>query len=425
MTDDEITRLLDRAASSYTPDASRALASVRTRSARHAHVRKTTSIGLAFLLVAVAVTLGVVLTTQGPRHSKALPYLRITPTAQLVPLATPSNGLIDVYFADAKHAIGMEPHCSLSPATNTTCSLAIVRTNDGGRTWTPVGQALHVTYPHSRASYPFINFVTNGKDGWIYGSKTFVTHDGGSTFTNSGLGGVVSNLSIVGNETWAMNRPCPPGIPGCSSTLYSTRTSGGPWHAIHRAPILSYPYLQLLRTSAKDAFLAAQASDGTLFATNNGGASWVNHPLPNLCGVLLHLTASTNHDVWVLCSGQAPSDAQTKELYHSVDAGRSWMLVATSNPGAAPGVGTLPTSGIVTLVTYVAPDRLWVALDHGPLIASTDGGRTWVPQDLPASGGVEQLTFANAQHGWALLSPTGTLYRTSDGGLHWDNGDSG
>jgi photosystem II stability/assembly factor-like uncharacterized protein len=424
MTDDEITQLLDRAANSYTPDTSRALAAVRTRSSHRAHVRRTASIGLAFLLVAVAATLGVLLTTQGHKPSNAVSYLRITPTAQLVPLATPSNGLIDVYFAEAKHAIGMEPHCSISPTTNTTCSLAIVRSNDGGRAWTPVGHPLHVTYPHSRASYPFINFVTNGKDGWIYGSKTFVTHDGGRTFTKSGLGGVVSDLSIVGNETWAVSRPCPPGIPGCSATLYSTPTSGGPWQAMQGAPTLLYPYLQLLRTSPKDAFLAAQATDGRLYATNNGGTSWVSDPLPSLCGVLLHLTASTRHDAWVLCSGQAPSDAQTKELYHSVDAGRTWMLVATSNPGAAPGVGTLPTSGIVTLVTYVAPDRLWIALDRGPLIASTDGGRTWVPQELPASGGVEQLTFTNAQHGWALLSPSGTLYRTSDGGLHWDNGDS-
>jgi photosystem II stability/assembly factor-like uncharacterized protein len=372
--------------------------------------------------VAVVATLGIVLTTQGHKPSPTVRYLKITPTAQLVPLSISSNGLIDVYFADARRAIGMDPHCALSPTANTTCSLAIVRTNDGGRTWTPVGRALQVTYPHSRASYPFINFVTNGKDGWIYGSKTYVTHDGGKTFTKSGLAGVVSNLSIVGNETWAMSRPCPPVIPGCSSTVYSTPTSGGPWHAMHGAPSLLYPYLQLLRTSPKDAFLAAQATDRTIYVTNDGGASWASHPLPNLCGVLLHLTASTSRDVWVLCSGQAPSDDQTKELYHSVDRGRTWLLVATSNPGASPGVGTLPTSGIVTLVTSVAPDRLWIALDHGPVIASTDAGRTWIPQSLPASGGVEQLTFTNAQNGWALVSPTGTLYRTSDGGLHWNPG---
>jgi photosystem II stability/assembly factor-like uncharacterized protein len=40
-----------------------------------------------------------------------------------------------------------------------------------------------------------------------------------------------------------------------------------------------------------------------------------------------------------------------------------------------------------------------------------------MPQGLPASGGVEQLTFTDAQHGWAILNDS--LYRTSDGGVHW------
>ncbi len=276
-----------------------------------------------------------------------------------------------------------------------------------------------VTYPDSRASYPFINFATNGKDGWIYGSKTFVTHDGGNTFEEDGPGGLVMDLSIVGNETWALSRPCPPGILGCGSTIFSTPTGGGPWHVERGAPKLQYPYLQLLRTSAQDAFLAAQATDGTLYATTDGGVSWVSHPLPPLCDRLQRLTALTSHDVWALCLGAAPSHSQEKELYHSVDDGRTWILVATSDPGPAPSVGSLPVSGIVTLLTSVAPDRLLIAFNQGPPIASTDGGRNWMPQGLPASGGVEQLTFTDAQDGWAILLPNDTLYRTSDGGVHW------
>jgi photosystem II stability/assembly factor-like uncharacterized protein len=278
---------------------------------------------------------------------------------------------------------------------------------------------LHVTYPDSRASYPFINFATNGKDGWIYGSKTFVTHDGGRTFEEDGLGGLVMDLSIVGDKTWALSRPCPPGTPGCISTLFSVPTSGGPWHALQRAPTLQYPYLQLLRTSAQDAFLAPQAMDETLYATTNGGMSWIRHSLPSLCDQLEHFTALTRHEAWVLCTGATPNESQAKELFHSVNAGRTWVLVATTNASEAPGVGTLPTSGIVTLLSSVAPDRLWIALDQGPLLASTDGGRSWTPQGLPAHGGVNQLTFTDALHGFAVLGPSDSLYRTSDGGVHW------
>jgi photosystem II stability/assembly factor-like uncharacterized protein len=418
MTDDNIAQLLEVAGRLYSPDSSTGLARVKARVVRQRRVRRATSIGLVLLAV-VSATAGLVLTLPVGNLANPVRYLRISPTARVVDLAGPSNGLTDVYFANVTEGIGLEQNCALSPTSNTACSLTIVNTGDGGRTWTPVGHALHVTYPDSRESYPVINFVTNGKDGWIYGSKTFVTHNGGLTFEASGLAGLVTDLSIVGDKTWALSRPCPPSVPGCGSTIYSAPTSGGPWRVMHGAPVLQYPYLQLLRTSEADAFLAAQATDRTLYVTENGGESWASHPLPSLCTQLQHLAASIGHDVWALCSGSTPSDTQTKELYRSVDAGRSWALVATSNSGADSGVGHLPVSGIVTQLTSVGSGRLLIALDNGTLIESTNAGKAWVPQGLPANGGVMQLTFTDAQQGWAILSPNDTLYRTSDGGAHW------
>ena len=77
----------------------------------------------------------------------------------------------------------------------------------------------------------------------------------------------------------------------------------------------------------------------------------MSYPLPSLCDQLQHLTALSEHEVWVVCAGPAPSHSQPKELFHSVNDGKSWALVATSTPSPAPGIGVLPTSGIVTLVT--------------------------------------------------------------------------
>lgn len=401
MPDLDITQLLDRASLSYSPDTSKGLADVKVRVARRKRARITATVVL--LVAFVAALLTVALTVPGQNSANASRYLRISPAVRVVDLTTPSNGLTDVYFADSTHGLGLGQHCVLSPTSNTVCSLAIVRTNDGGRTWNLVGQTLHVTYPDSHASQPFIDFVTNGKDGWIYGSKTFVTHDGGKTFRADGPGGLVMDLSIVGNETWALSRPCPPGVSGCTSTLFSTPTGGGRWQVERGAPKFAYPYLQLLRTSAQDAFLSAQATDGTLYTTSNGGLSWKSHQLPPLCDQLQHVTALSTHDVWALSAGPAPSHSEEKELYHSADDGRTWVLVATTSPSPALGVGTVPTLGIVTLLTSVAPDRLLIAFNEGAPIASTDGGKTWKLQGLPASGGVDQLTFTDAQHGWAIL----------------------
>jgi hypothetical protein len=203
MPDHDITRLLDRASLSYSPDTSKGLTNVKARIARRKRGRRAAS--AVFLVVLVAAVLTVAFTVPGQHSADAVRYLRISPTDRVVNLGAPPNGLTDVYFADSTHGLGLEQHCVLSPTTNTVCSLAIVRTNDAGRTWKLVGQTLHVTYPYSHASQPFIDFVTNGKDGWIYGSKTFVTHDGGKTFEADGPGGLVMDLSIVGNETWALS----------------------------------------------------------------------------------------------------------------------------------------------------------------------------------------------------------------------------
>jgi photosystem II stability/assembly factor-like uncharacterized protein len=426
MPDNHLSQLLDRAAATYSPDTSEALAKVKARSNRHRH---TGMLSILVLLVGVvAVSLALVLTISDQQTANAVRYLRISPAVRIVDLPAASakgpGGLSDVYFAKSNRGIGLDQQCELSPTTNTVCSLAIVRTDNAGRTWKPVGETLHVTYPESRGSYPFIDFATNGKDGWIYGSETFVTHDGGRSFEKNGPGGLVMDLSIVGKETWALSRPCPPGTPGCSSTVFTTPTGGGPWHALHGAPKLQYPYLQLVRTSPDDAFLAAQATDGTLYTTTDGGTSWASYPLPSLCDQLQHLTALSEDEVWVVCAGPAPSHSQPKEMFHSVNDGKSWVLVATSTPSPAPDIGVLPASGIVTMVTFVTPDRLLIAFNEGSPIASTDEGRTWKPQGLPSSGGVKQLSFTDSRHGWAVLYPNDTLYRTTDGGVHWTGAGS-
>ena len=417
MPNSDLAHQLDEAALAYRPNLSDGHSEVERRVVRR---RRTRISGAAVLVAGLVVALLVLLLNQpGQPPANGVRYLAISPTARIVPLSAPSNGLTDVYFEDSMHGIGLDQHCMLSPTTNTACSLAVVRTSNAGRTWRSVGETLHVTYPHSRASSPFIDFATNGKDGWIYGSETFVTHNGGKSFEKDGPGGLVMDLSIVGKETWALSRPCPPGMPACSSTVFTTPTSGGPWHALDGAPKLQYPYLQLVRTSPDDAFLAAQATDGTLYTTTDGGSSWVSYPLPSLCNQLQHLTALSANEVWVVCGGPAPSHSQPKELFHSVNDGKSWVLVATTTPNLAPGTGVLPASGIVTLVTSVSPDRLLIAFNEGNPIASTDGGKTWNPQGLPSRGGVKQLSFTDSQHGWAVLYPNDTLYRTTDGGVHW------
>ncbi|MGH9017332.1 MAG: WD40/YVTN/BNR-like repeat-containing protein [Acidimicrobiales bacterium] len=420
MPETDIADLLALAARHYRPDAAGALAQVRTRAARGRR-RRTRSLASAVVVLAAVVVgatvtvLGSSMAPSGPSSSVLLP-----PTSELAAASETSNGLVDLTFSSSGKGLGLERRCAVVPTADTVCSLAVVRTSDGGRDWRPAGRALHVRYPHSRASYPFIDFATNGQDAWIYGSETFVSRDGGRSFTRDDPGGIVSDLSIVGNETWALRRPCPPAVPGCVSRIITVPSAGGRWSPQRSAPELSYPYLQLLRPSGTAAFLAAEATDGTVEATDDGGASWTYHLLPPLCGELDHLAATSPRQVWALCTASAPAEAQAKQLYRSSDAGGRWTLVATTGPGAGGAVGSLPVAGVVTGLTAPAPGYIWIVLDHGPVLASDDGGRTWTEQSLPGGAEVDELTFTDARHGWALVAPGATLDRTSDGGRTWD-----
>jgi photosystem II stability/assembly factor-like uncharacterized protein len=426
MSDDQITELLERAAETYTPDDNGAvLSAVKSRGRRRARIRKF-EVGVAALALAVLGAAIVAWISVGGERggSQSGHYLSISSLSRLVSDSAQATGvstdnaIVDPYFANARQGIALRSDCVLStaPPRDTSCTLAVVRSDDGGATWKAVGQHLRVTYPNSRASYPFIDFTTNGKDGWIYGDETFVTHDGGTTLTRDSLVGLVSNLSIVGGNVWALVRPCPPSDPACGSRLYSASVRGGSWDIVTSAPALTYPYLSLLRPSVNRAYLAAQANAGLLYSTKDGGSSWDHHSLPPLCGQLLRLSADTHDDLWALCLSASATNRQTKELYRSRDSGAAWSLVATT-PSEGFVAGSLPTSGIVSSFTSVGRDELVVTLVRGPVYVSHDGGKNWTESDLPG-GNLQQLTFSNPLTGSAILY-SGEVYRTSDGGIHW------
>jgi len=129
-----------------------------------------------------------------------------------------------------------------------------------------------------------------------------------------------------------------------------------------------------------------------------------------------------------------------------VIAGNAHILLAQTTDGARTWSDVTPAAARPMLATpysyqaldavdgdhaYLAVSR--AAADGGPVsttavFATADGGRSWTESaafttSAPAAG----VSFADASHGWLLLSPVFNapgqpvtwLYRTSDGGLRW------
>jgi len=66
----------------------------------------------------------------------------------------------------------------------------------------------------------------------------------------------------------------------------------------------------------------------------------------------------------------------------------------------------------------------WAVGAAGCIFATTDGGRTWLPQNSPATIDLLDVKFVDASEGW-VAGDQGLLLHTIDGGGHWSVESSG
>jgi photosystem II stability/assembly factor-like uncharacterized protein len=152
--------------------------------------------------------------------------------------------------------------------------------------------------------------------------------------------------------------------------------------------------------------------------TLDGGASWQHFDFPGAtAGPLSFLDHS---HIWV---------TKGKELFQSVNVGKSWQKVATLPANA--DFGNLVFSDAQTGWFTTGPT--WELAGGGTqLFVTHDGGKTWKPQALPAPPSGSQkprsltgLTFSSERDGSVLFvagQDAGTnvyLYTTKDGGRSW------
>lgn len=146
-----------------------------------------------------------------------------------------------------------------------------------------------------------------------------------------------------------------------------------------------------------------------LLGSSNGGASFALQALDDQisCGV-----SPTSTDVtWLTCSG-----GMLLSFARSVDGGRhfSWLTMT----GAGTGETALwPVSASLVFFRTVAGTE-------AGLYVSVDGGRHFARlRSIPAAFGpngslIERMSFGSSVQG-LVLTQTGELFRTSDGGMQW------
>jgi photosystem II stability/assembly factor-like uncharacterized protein len=155
---------------------------------------------------------------------------------------------------------------------------------------------------------------------------------------------------------------------------------------------------------------------GAIRATTNGGVTWNEQESATTWCSPSNVAFANARCGWVLGSAQPASGAlppsDPNVMLATTDDGATWKRQDT---------GTSHTGIELSNLACASPQDAWAVggagANIGVVLATTDGGATWKRQWQAADGGLENVAFADARHGWAVGD--GVILATTDGGSTW------
>jgi photosystem II stability/assembly factor-like uncharacterized protein len=261
----------------------------------------------------------------------------------------------------------------------------IIRTSDGGQTWTetPIEQqGAHVTALNA------IHFI-NANEGWVAGADLapegtllepyiLKTTDGGATWAISKINfkQVPTAMFFIDANTGWMGGATPP--------LGEEEGSGGP---------------------------------SAILGTTDGGHTW--HPQINVPVSIFDINFINSMNGWACGSKGA--------IYNTTDGGRTWNSQRSElEPGDGPV--SLTSEGLKQFrmlgIQFTDSENGFAAasseeVNEGWLIVTNNGGATWTKRWKVGDSGVRDIFFLNANEGWALTAQGQYIYHTLDASRSW------
>ncbi len=158
-----------------------------------------------------------------------------------------------------------------------------------------------------------------------------------------------------------------------------------------------------------------------MFRTDDGGRSWRPSGLEGQRVTALAVSPA---------DGAAWAGCEPSRVWRSPDEGASWE--EASNPATLPSSDdwAFPPRPSTHHVRWIGchperPDRLWVAVEAGALIATDDGGRSWTDR-VPGSPRDTHELALHPDHPDRLHVAAGDgAFRSPDGGRSWERRERG
>lgn len=293
----------------------------------------------------------------------------------------------------------------------------LLRTDDGGNTWTQVYPKLTPTQD--------ISFV-DGQTGFGLGTLSdfgalLGTTDGGRSFQtikSFAQDYRPNKLSFIdARNGWILASP----VATYETVTLHTSDGGQTWEKLGSLP--DYIEIDYFRFFDADNGIAISAGkNGAFYRTHDGGKTWTPALLEMPANGTFQFAFLSGTEGWEICN---PGDYKTPydiSISHMTN-GESWQEPTEVKQGAASYA-----------LTFLSEQKAMMLVEEPPyntdsrmkLLVTEDSGKTWEPHMLPEgiNGAAivmlqNQLSmqFADDLHGW-ILSAYGLL-ATQDGGKTW------
>lgn len=297
----------------------------------------------------------------------------------------------------------------------------LVRTTDGGRTWTDAGAGIVTA-----------TCFVDARQGWASGGSTIRrTLDGGRTWRSvakrpNAAFAFDSALTCKGGTLWLF-QDIEGGAGGHVNYAGWRSTDGGRnWHqvlansffpgsapGIGQADAEPGPFTALSASTAIELGVSPAAEESSVTITRDGGRTWRTSTLEGLGSQVAAGLAFPDPGHGFALGWD---HAQQSILLGTTDGGRTW---SERWPTATPA-----PLGAIAFVSPTVGFGAGIPGDGRAVLVSIDAGATWTragklpePADTWRSE-ANRLTFADTSHGWIVTS-AGHLLATIDGGATW------
>ena len=255
----------------------------------------------------------------------------------------------------------------------------IVKTVDGGKTWNTT------TY----CSNCELNSITilNKDTCYVVGTNGIIkTIDGGINWVEQsiGLNATLTSVCFPKTETGY--------IAGWNGILYKTVDGGNIWFKLDSISSRSYKSLCF-----SDANSGVVMSDNEILKTIDGGKHWTELFKTNDINPINSVSfVNQNRGIVVGNNGL---------IIKTIDNGINWDTISYVNGNR------------LTAVTFPTHDTGYI-LGGGKILKTINAGDDWIVQKEGPSN-IKAISFRNSLLGYTA-GTNGTMYKTSDGGIHWN-----